>query len=102
MKLYYDCPIETGYMFKNHDVRFLYFVAERMYPLLAWEDLFPHGALKYYVHPSNMHIFEPKMGDILQTIDGIYREMTIRVNPSLVTTIFARNNKPFITPKQED
>ena len=99
MKYYYDCPIEAAYMAKNFGVKLRLELIDaetgiidlQQFPISSWHtltSLFGTTGLSpyFYITPDSLHIFEPQVGDILDDDD---------------TLILLRNNKPFITPKQE-
>lgn len=59
----------------------------------------------YYIHPDSLHIFEPKVGDIVFTGDNDYMEITYDVamfrERHGISKIIQRDNRAFFTPEVE-
>jgi hypothetical protein len=135
MTMYYDCPIEAAYMVKNFGVKFqVYPYGQAVLSDFSYDTLTHHlescledkeVRWKYYIHPDNLSIFEPRIGDLIHVGYGDYGElheigvdeggfksnlalggerglgreiMRYQTSPR---EIIQRDNKAFIMPKEE-
>ena len=127
VKLYYDCPIEAAYMAKNFGVKFVLnkdnnpnnfndyqnAVQRATNELLSKSHNLPieKSYLYFYIHPDSLYIFEPIEGDLIVllnngvgAIEFFGKNTNIKYIKELMLRggkIIQRNNKPFITPKNE-
>lgn len=121
MKLYYDCPIEAAYMAKNFGAKLRLELIDaetgiidlQQFPITSWHtltSLFGTTGLSpyFYIHPDSLHIFKPQEGDFCtweknKYIDTFtWCELADYAAINSEIKIIQRDNKPFITPKQEN
>lgn len=119
MKMYYTDPLKASWMAREFGVKFfdgglpdedgdfyeigvLGCLDEAM--RLTWNKIYLTKPF-VYTHPDSMHIFEPKVGDVVLTGDNDYMEITYDVASFSARhgfrTIIQRDNKAFFWPEVE-
>ena len=117
-KLYYTDPLAAAYMAREFGIRLEGDI--KWYNCADWasKSLADDRNNEIYIHPDSYHIFEPKMGDIVEwdglmfgivigkdesddTIGVQHGESDVYTIPSEELGIIQRNNKPFFNPQKE-
>lgn len=68
-QIIYTCPIPVMWMMKYHNIRFQYMPEHSN----VWLEILPHQLKlslecygKFRVHPDDVHLYEPKEGDVVK------------------------------------
>lgn len=112
-KLYYNCVIEAAYMAKNFGVKFQSLQGNLNkcfdFDIDDCEKILNYcGDPHLSVHPDSLHIFEPKLGDFIETemLNGgggdmyHYHFPDTQLKADKSVKVILRNGKPFIYPQR--
>lgn len=112
---HYTCPIKAAIMATHHGMKF----TNPKFKMHDWATEVSMPLDKYYVHPDSVGLLEPKIGDILVSIEGnspaiVVNDLTTDDHDYEVTAhlehikfwkpkhkIIFRDNNPFIWPESE-
>lgn len=107
MRYYYDCPITAAFMAKYHHFVYVTNIHEIFENLCTTDPEVASASKRFYLHDRSVKDLELQIGDIIESV--INEDLTeygevyqLTDSPLYSMRIIQRNNKPFITPKQEN